>query len=54
MKRLALAAVLLLSGCGLFRAPVEVCPRVNPPAELLRVPEPLPPLPVDLPSPKKN
>jgi hypothetical protein len=41
--------VALLPGCALFRAPVTVdCRLPEPPASLLVVPPPLPPLPVDI------
>lgn len=48
MKYVALA--LLLSGCSWLHPPVPVeCKLPMPPVELLRIPPPLPPLPIDLP-----
>ena len=53
--RLALVAlVALLPACSWLRPPpVCECKMPSPPAELLRVPPPLPPLPIDLPVKKE-
>lgn len=49
MRAAALALVALLPGCAWLRGPV-ICPPVpEPPASLLVVPAPLPPVPGDLP-----